>query len=501
MPKSQCLLAILTCPKIGPALVCQWNIQPMLNCFGHITLLNKNAENMQTWSRKRHVRMHSTKPAATSSSTSVTSESISDANSKKADVGSIKNADYVLRTVDIDQEELLTLHFKQSSQLVDVKAKHVLENASIYMQKKNNVYNLDQLSCSSMSWVPAGDSSTTSLPSLHLTVREMEPDKTNPGANIESIHDVEWREQKLDFRKLIEYYKMLSKMRLTGLVVLTTMAGYWIAPGSFSASSLGLCALGTALTSSAANSINQFFEVPYDCQMNRTKNRVLVRGMISPLHGVTFAAVSSISGLATLYFCVNPIVAGLGAFNLGLYTLVYTPLKRVSMINTWVGSLVGAIPPMMGWAACTGGLEPGAWLLAGILYSWQFPHFNALSWNLRPDYSRAGYRMMSVVDPGLCKRVAFRHCVLLTAMCLAAPPLGVTSWMFAADSLPLNLYLCYLGWQFYRKGDSNSSRKLFRFSLIHIPALLLLMGISKASLGRKKEEKNVEESKQSFEEQ
>ena len=125
----------------------------------------------------------------------------------------------------------------------------------------------------------------------------------------------------------------------------------------------------------------------------------------------------------------------------------------------------------------------GAWLLAGILFSWQFPHFNALSWNLRPDYSRAGYRMMSVVDPSLCQRVAFRHCLLLTAMCLAAPPLGVTTWTFAADSLPLNLGLCYLGWRFYRRGDSNSSRKLFRFTLIHIPALLLLMGISKATFG------------------
>ena len=135
----------------------------------------------------------------------------------------------------------------------------------------------------------------------------------------------------------------------------------------------------------------------------------------------------------------------------------------------------------------------GAWLLGAILFSWQFPHFNALSWNLRPDYSRAGYRMMSVVDPALCKRVAFRHCALVTGFCLLAQPLGITTWTFTIDSLPLNLYMTYLGWKFYRDGDSNSSRKLFRFSLVHIPLLLILMIISKESYGsHEKPGKDVE---------
>ncbi|XP_059141576.1 protoheme IX farnesyltransferase, mitochondrial-like isoform X2 [Physella acuta] len=379
----------------------------------------------------------------------------------------------MLQTVDIDKDEILTLHFKKLNKLVEVKAEHIADSLSLHNNHNSNVYHLD--------FYNARQKCVTS--NLSWKVREAVPDKTNPGTNIQSVQDVEWREQKFEYKHLAEYYKMLSKMRLTGLVVLTTMAGYWIAPGPFSASTLLLASVGTALTSCAANSINQFFEVPYDSQMNRTKNRVLVRGLLSPLHGVGFAVLSSTTGLCLLYSGVNPIVAGLGAFNLALYTLAYTPLKRISMINTWVGSLVGAIPPMMGWAACTGALDPGAWLLAGILYSWQFPHFNALSWNLRPDYSRAGYRMMSVVDPELCKRVAFRHCIILTSLCFAAPPLGITTWTFAADAFPLNLYLCYLGWQFYRKGDSNSSRKLFRFSLIHIPALLLLMGISKATFG------------------
>lgn len=119
-----------------------------------------------------------------------------------------------------------------------------------------------------------------------------------------------------------------------------------------------------------------------------------------PAHAIGFAIVTSAVGATTLALGVNELTALLGLSNLILYTSVYTPMKRISILNTWVGSIVGAIPPLMGWAACAGTLGPGAWIMAGLLYAWQFPHFNALSWNLRPDYSRAGYRMMAVTNPG-----------------------------------------------------------------------------------------------------
>ena len=109
--------------------------------------------------------------------------------------------------------------------------------------------------------------------------------------------------------------------------------------------------------------------------------------------------------------------AGIGLANLFLYTTVYTPMKRLTVYNTWVGSVVGALPPLIGWVSASGGtLDPGAFVLAGILFAWQFPHFNALSWNLRPDYSKAGYRMMSVTDPGLCRRTTLRYSVACTAI-------------------------------------------------------------------------------------
>lgn len=307
----------------------------------------------------------------------------------------------------------------------------------------------------------------------------MKIDDTNPSQKIESMTEYTWKEVKLDYSKLPEYYMKLSKIRLTGLVVITTMAGYAVAPDPFILSTFLLCTVGTALTSCSANAMNQYFEIPFDSQMNRTKNRVLVRGHLSSLHAVTFAVITGSTGLAILSLGVNPLTATQGAFNLGLYTLVYTPMKRYSILNTWVGSIVGAIPPMMGWTACTGMLEPGAFLLGAILYAWQFPHFNALSWNLRPDYSRGGYRMASVVKPELCKRVALRYSIGMIGLCSAAPLVDLTTWTFAVDSLPLNIWLTYLAWNFYRKGDSNSSRKLFRFTLIHIPALMILLLIGK----------------------
>ena len=160
----------------------------------------------------------------------------------------------------------------------------------------------------------------------------------------------------------------------------------------------------------------------------------------------------------------------------------HAPLQcgvHVSILNTWTGAVVDAIPPTMGWTACTGGLEMGAFVLAGILYAWQFAHFNALSWSLRGDYSRAGYRMMSVTNPALCKRVALRYSIAMIPICTLAPVCDITTWWFALDTLPLNGWLSYLAWRFYRDSDFRSARKLFRFSLFYLPLLMGFMLLNK----------------------
>ncbi|KZC04733.1 Protoheme IX farnesyltransferase, mitochondrial [Dufourea novaeangliae] len=304
----------------------------------------------------------------------------------------------------------------------------------------------------------------------------------------------------VDSSNLQKHCFMLSKIRLTSLVVVTTMAGYILAPGAFDTYTFMACSVGTGLVSATANSINQFFEVPFDAQMSRTKNRVLVRGHLTPAHAAIFATVSGICGLSLLYSEVNGLTAALGATNLILYTLIYTPMKRISILNTWVGSIVGAIPPLMGWAACLGDItSPGAWIMSGLLYAWQFPHFNALSWNLRPDYSRAGYRMMAVTDPNLCRKTALRYTGILMGLCYLAPLLDVTNWWFIVGSTPLNAYFLYLARNFYKHSDSGSSRKLFHFSLIHLPTLMILILVSKKHGFNDEESKDtlISEGKQS----
>ncbi len=127
------------------------------------------------------------------------------------------------------------------------------------------------------------------------------------------------------------------------------------------------------------------------------------------------------------------------------------------------------------------------------MYSWQFPHFHALSWNLRAEYSRAGYRMISIINPRICTSSSLTHTIALTLMCSGlAPLLEMTTWNFAIDSLPFNLYFIYLAFQFKKNADANSSRKLFRYSLIHLPMIILLMLISKYPVDDKKKE-NIDE--------
>ncbi|KAF9941484.1 Protoheme IX farnesyltransferase, mitochondrial [Modicella reniformis] len=152
---------------------------------------------------------------------------------------------------------------------------------------------------------------------------------------------------------------------------------------------------------------------------------------------------------------------------------------RMSIANTWVGAIVGAIPPMMGWAACTNSLDPEAWLLGAFLYAWQFPHFNSLAWNLRADYSKAGYRMMAVTDPKLNARVSLRYTLALIPLVTLAPYLDMTSWWFAIDGNIVNAIILAGAANFWRKKDDKSARQLFFGSLIYLPVILALMMIHK----------------------
>ncbi|CAH1760513.1 12367_t:CDS:1 [Entrophospora sp. SA101] len=248
-----------------------------------------------------------------------------------------------------------------------------------------------------------------------------------------------------------------------------------MAPMATDLSCLFATTIGTGLCVSSANTVNQLMEAPYDALMSRTKGRVLVRRLISPFHAITFGTITGLTGVGILYFMVNPLTAALGATNIFIYTSVYTPCKRLSITNTWVGSIVGAIPPMMGWTACTDSLDFGALLLGSILFAWQFPHFNSLAWNMRFDYAKADYKMMVINNPKLNSRVSLRYSILLFPLSYMFSYIGLTTWWFALDSTLINSLLLSASYKFWRNSNDKTARDLFFKSLVHLPVLLALM--------------------------
>lgn len=314
----------------------------------------------------------------------------------------------------------------------------------------------------------------------------------------------------LTARTLPKLYTQLSKSRLTFLVVLTSMAGVAISPLPASVPTLLATAVGTALCSASANSLNQLQEVPFDAQMVRTRMRPLVRKAMSSLHATGFAVATGALGPILLYTMVNPTTAALGLTNIALYAGAYTWMKRRSISNTWAGAVVGAIPPLMGWTACGGKLLPSATytpeyflpsLLSAptipidlslidnplgplalfiLLFSWQFPHFNALSHLYRGSYAQAGYKMLSVLSPAKNALVSLRHAIILIPTCSILFPLsGLTTWTFAATSLIPGSVLLRAAWKMWRTGSEKDARSLFQHSLWHLPAILGLMMIHK----------------------
>jgi hypothetical protein len=175
----------------------------------------------------------------------------------------------------------------------------------------------------------------------------------------------------------------------------------------------------------------------------------------------------------------NGLTTALGAANIALYAAAYTPLKQISVVNTWVGAIVGAIPPLMGWASAAGTLEPGSLMLAAVLFSWQMPHFMALAYLNREDYARAGYRMLSMFDP-LGKRTAgcaLRHSLVLLPMGLLAAGMHITSAPFAAEAAALAAAMSFYSLKFWQQPSSAAARKLFRSSLLYLPLLLAALAV------------------------
>ncbi|KAJ9644025.1 Protoheme IX farnesyltransferase, mitochondrial [Coniosporium tulheliwenetii] len=189
-------------------------------------------------------------------------------------------------------------------------------------------------------------------------------------------------------------------------------------------------------------------EPAHDAKMSRTRNRPLVRGLISKRGALLFALVTGALGTAGLYVGVNPTTAFLGALNIALYAGCYTPLKRVHVLNTRSGPVRLPRRRMAGAVVRRG--QRGGWLLAALLFAWQFPHFNALSWTIRDEYKYAGYRMLAWTNPARNGRVALRYSLLMFPVCVGLAVAGVTDYGFVVTSAAVNGWMTWQAWRFWR---------------------------------------------------
>ncbi|KAK8599737.1 hypothetical protein V6N13_060439 [Hibiscus sabdariffa] len=270
-------------------------------------------------------------------------------------------------------------------------------------------------------------------------------------------------------------YWELSKARLSMLVVATSGTGYVLGSGN-AVDLVGLCCTcaGTMMVAASANSLNQVFEINNDAKMKRTRLRPLPSGRIAIPHAVTWASSVGIAGTVLLAYKANMLAASLAASNLVLYAFVYTPLKQIHPVNTWVGAIVGAIPPLLGWAAASGQISLNGLILPAALYFWQIPHFMALAYLCRDDYAAGGYKMFSLTDASgrRTAAVAFRNCLYLVPLGFVTYDWGVASGWFCLESSLITLAISAAAFSFYRDRTTQKARRMFYASLLYLPVFM-----------------------------
>jgi len=270
----------------------------------------------------------------------------------------------------------------------------------------------------------------------------------------------------------------IAKPRLNTLVVASSLAGYVMGGGEISnAPRVILTVLGTALVAGGASAFNQVMERSTDALMRRTRSRPLPDGRLQPGESLVFAALASITGLVILGAGVNPISAVVALTTLLTYVLVYTPLKRRSSLATVIGAIPGALPPVIGWTAARGELSQGAWVLFGIVFLWQMPHFLSIAWIYREDYARAGFPMLPVVEPAghSTARQATFYCAALLPVSMAPTLIGLTNTVYFVAAFVLGLLFLALTLKFARTRAVPDARRLFFGSIIYLPILWILM--------------------------
>jgi heme o synthase len=277
-------------------------------------------------------------------------------------------------------------------------------------------------------------------------------------------------------------YADLFKARLTLLVLLTTAVGFYLGfRGPVDYLLMLHTLVGTALVASGASALNQLFEREYDARMRRTQDRPLPSGRLQPQTVLVVGSAAAVMGLVYLAQAVNLTTSLIGAFTLVSYLFVYTPLKRVTWLNTAAGAIPGALPPLIGWTAARGDLGGAGWALFAIQVFWQIPHFMAIAWIYRDEYARAGFKMLPVVDPE-GRRTGHQAvgCTLaLLPLSLCPYFFGLTGLLYFTGALLLSLAFLWCAVQFARQRSVLRARQLFFVSILYLPLLLAAMVLDK----------------------
>ncbi len=284
-------------------------------------------------------------------------------------------------------------------------------------------------------------------------------------------------------------YIELTKPRITLLVLVTAYLGYYLGLRSQSDHMVSVeswlilfyLILGTWATSAGAAVLNQVIERRHDAKMARTKNRPLVIGKISPMNALVFGMVLSLGGYVFLYYLINPLTAWISAATVFLYILIYTPSKRITTWNTIIGSIPGALPPVGGWVAATGSLAPPAWILFGILFCWQMPHFLAIAIIYAADYEKGGFKMLPSIYPE-SKRTSyvilfFTVALLVTSLGLYILKVGGILYAIGAALLGVAFFMVAL--KVIMESNKKNARRLMLASIIYLPLLLIIILIER----------------------
>ena len=273
-------------------------------------------------------------------------------------------------------------------------------------------------------------------------------------------------------------YLQLTKPRIALLIVISTAVGFCFGTGShLSLKLLVATLLGTALLAAGSATLNQWFERDIDSRMERTKRRPIPAGIIAASHALCFGTVISIVGVADLWYFTNFGAAALGALTSAGYLFLYTPMKRKGPICTTIGAVPGAMPPLIGFAAARGGLSLEAWILFGILFFWQFPHFHAIAWMYREDYERGGIKMLAVVQPDgkAVGRQVIVSLLLLVPITLAPTFMRMAGKVYFVAALLLGLSFLYFGIYMYKERSYSRARHLLLASVLYIPLLFAFL--------------------------